>query len=234
MNTLIENFELYLNGSPAFALLAVFLGGLAASFTPCTYPMIPITVAIIGGKSIGSKKRLTGFLLSLIYVAGMATTYAVLGMIAALTGRFFGEINSSPWVFFIVGNILLILALIMMNVIPMPTFSSKIETGKMSGRGGVFLIGVASGLVAGPCTAPVLAIVLGYVATTKSVVFGGILLFVFAFGMGTVLLLAGSFSGFLTSMPKSGNWMNRFKVGISILMILAAEYFFVRMGQMLL
>ncbi len=230
----MNNFELYLNSAPVLALLVAFAGGVLASFTPCTYPMIPITVAVVGRRSVGEKKRYTGFLISLIYVAGMATTYAFMGMFAALTGRFFGEINSSPWSFFFVGNLLLILALIMLDVIPMPTFSSKIKTESLRGNGGVFLFGVASGLVAGPCTAPVLAVVLAYVASTGSVIFGGTLLFVFAFGMGTLLILAGTFSGFLSSLPKSGNWMNRIKGVIAVLMILAAEYFLIRMGQMLL
>ncbi len=234
MSELLSNMELYLQGSPIIALLVAFLGGLVASFTPCTYPMIPITVAVIGGKSIGEKGKLRGFLLSLIYVSGMALSYALMGMFAALTGRFFGEINSNPWVMFGLANFVMIFALVMLDVIQMPTLSLNLKQSQRKGNLGVFLIGMASGLVAGPCTAPILAIVLAYVATTKSVILGGSLLFVFAFGMGFILILAGTFSGFLSSLPKSGNWMIRVKKGVGFLLILVAEYFLIKMGQTLL
>jgi len=233
MTGFIENFELYLNTSPLLAIITAFAAGLITSFTPCTYPMIPITVGVIGNKSVGNKNKLSGFLYSLVYVSGMASTYAAMGMFAALTGRFFGEINSNPWIFFFIGNILFILALIMLDVIKMPTLAAHIRTDKKKGIFGIFLIGMASGLVAGPCTAPVLAIALAYVATTKSIILGGTVLFVFAFGMGALLILAGTFSGFLSSLPKSGNWMNRIKMVIAILMFAAGEYFLIKMGQML-
>ncbi len=233
MSEILSNMELYLQGSPLLALLVAFLGGLVASFTPCTYPMIPITVAVIGGKNLGGKGKFHGFVLSVIYVSGMAFSYAILGMFAALTGRFFGEINSNPWVFFLLANIVMIFALVMLDVIQMPTISANIKPTQRKGNFGVFLIGMASGLVAGPCTAPVLAILLTYVATTKSVILGGSLLFVFAFGMGFILILAGTFSGVLSSMPKSGMWMVRVKKGIGFLLILVAEYFLIKMGQQL-
>ncbi len=233
MTGFIENFEFYLQSSPLLAIFTAFIAGLITSFTPCTYPMIPITVGVIGSRSVGEKNKFTGFFYSLIYVSGMATTYAAMGMFAALTGRFFGEINSNPWVFLFIGNVLFILALVMIDVIRIPTFAAQIRTDKKKGVVGIFLIGMASGLVAGPCTAPVLAIALGYVATTKSVILGGVVLFVFAFGMGALLILAGTFSGFLSSLPKSGNWMNRIKMIIALLMFIAGQYFLIRMGQML-
>ncbi len=235
MEQFLEGMQFYLSGSPIIALGAALLAGIIASATPCTYPMIPITVAIIGSKSASDDcGRASAFFHSVLYVSGMATMYALLGMFAALTGNFFGEINSNPWVQFGMANLLFVLGLIMIDVIPMRTLSANIKTDALSGKKGIFVMGILSGLIAGPCTAPVLGVILAYVATTKSVVMGGASLFVFAFGMGTILILAGTFSGFISALPKSGQWMVRVKVGIALLMFGAGEYFLIKTGEMLL
>jgi thiol:disulfide interchange protein DsbD len=86
------------------SLFIAFAGGVLASLTPCVYPMIPITAGVIGHANIGGSRR-RGFVLSLIYVTGMALTYAALGVFAAATGRVFGGINSSPRPGIFVGNV---------------------------------------------------------------------------------------------------------------------------------
>ena len=97
---------------------------------------------------------------------------------------------------------------------------------------GIFLIGLTSGLIAGPCTAPVLGVLLAYVATTRNMILGGSLLFVFAFGMGTILLAVGTFTGLMAAIPRSGEWMNRIKKLLAIFMIGLAEYFLIKAGMM--
>ena len=87
------------------------------------------------------------------------------------------------------------------------------------------MIGLTSGFVLGPCTAPVLAVILGVVAARQSVFFGGSLLFAFSLGVGSLLVLVGTFAGILASLPKSGAWMTGVKKLSGIVMLAAGAYF---------
>ncbi|WP_457574481.1 cytochrome c biogenesis protein CcdA [Desulfolithobacter sp.] len=230
MEQFLSQVDSYLHGSILLAFVAAYAGGLLASLTPCVYPMIPITAGVVTNANVGGSRG-RGFLLSLAYVLGMACTYAALGLFAAATGRFFGTVNTSPWTFFLVGNIILLLGLGMLDVFRVPTFAPRISTG-IKGAPGVFLIGMASGLIAGPCTAPVLGALLAYVATTGNLLLGASLLFTFSFGMGGLLLVVGTFSGLLASIPRSGTWMVVIKKVMGFFMIGLAEYFLIQAGRM--
>ena len=166
MEFLLSQFDSYLQSSLIASVFIAFLGGILASLTPCIYPMIPITAGVIGHANIGGS-RWRGFGLSLTYVIGMALTYAALGVFAAATGRFFGTINSSPWTFVVVGNIILLFGLGMLDVIQIPTYAGRLGAQRL-GLGGIFLAGISSALVAGPCTTPVLGTLLAYTAHTRA------------------------------------------------------------------
>lgn len=218
-------------GSPLEILLA-FGAGVLVSFSPCVYPLLPITIGYIGASS--QKDKFHAFLLSLIYVLGMSITYCILGVFASLTGKIFGQISSSPISFFIIGNICILFGLSMLGVfevhIPAPLLN-KIKSPKS--KFSVFLLGLISGLIVGPCTAPVLGTILVFVATKQNLFYGVALLFSFAYGMGALLILAGTFSGILVNMPKSGKWMYTIEKIGGILLILAGEYFLINMGRSL-
>src|SRR4030042_6580105 len=155
MQAMLNSFEAYLQAGSVLAYAAVFAGGVLISFTPCVYPVLPITVVYSGGRSQGSKAR--GFILSLSYVLGMAVTYAAIGTVAAVTGQVFGQVAASPATNIVVGNICILMALSMLDVfhVPVPAFLSGASAGKRSGGGGgAFAIGLLSGLVVGPWPAP--------------------------------------------------------------------------------
>src|SRR3989304_8759723 len=94
MQTFLNSFHAYLQAGSVLSYAAVFAGGVLISFTPCVYPVLPITVGYIGGRSQGSKAK--GFFLSISYVLGMAALYAAVGSVAALTGRGFGRAAARP------------------------------------------------------------------------------------------------------------------------------------------
>lgn len=215
-------------------LVAAFFGGLLISLTPCVYPLIPVTVAVIGAQKAGSKFK--AFLLSLSYVIGIALTYSALGLFAALSGTLFGRIQTNPWTFFTVGNVCIILGLATLEVFDLSflfAFSSRVRARGMFGRGyfGNILAGMISGLVVGPCTAPALAVLLTYVATTQNVVLGAGLLFTFAMGMGCILILVGTFTSILTSLPKADVWTLKIKKVFGLLLIALGEYFLIKAGR---
>lgn len=231
----VENAAHYLQSSSLLAYLAVYAGGVLVSFTPCTYPVAPLTVAFIGAHSSGSK--LKGFVLSLVYVFGMALTYTAIGAAAALTGRLFGQIQSNPWMFFLMANVCLLMGLSMLGAFALPIrtprFVARLQPReKTRGAVGALLVGAASGLVMGPCTAPVLAVLLGFAATRQSVPYAMSLLFVFSFGMGTLLILLGTSAGVLANLPRSGMWMTRVNKIFGWLMIAAGEYFLLQAGML--
>lgn len=236
---MVENFinglSAYLQGSVSLSFLAVYLGGVLISFTPCVYPVIPITVAFIGARGDGSKGR--GFVLSLIYVTGMAVTYTILGAVAALSGRLFGQIQSNPWTYFLIGNLCVLMGLSMLDVftftVRTPAFVTRAQSRKQTrGIAGSFLVGAASGLVMGPCTAPALAVILGYAATRQNLALASSLMFVFAFGMGTLLILVGTFAGLLAAIPKSGAWMARISRIFGWILLGTGEYFLINAGML--
>ena len=233
IDNLLNNPEIYLQGSVIVAYIATYAAGIVTGLTPCCYPVIPITIAYIGAHQKGS--RWHGLAITLSYVLGMAITYTALGGFAALTGRLFGQFQSNPWLFFIIANICIVMGLAMLDVFMLPVRAPAFVTQFKPQEKGVvqsFLIGILSGLILGPCTAPVLAVLLTLVATKQSVVFGMTLLFVFALGMGTLLILLGTFAKLLVSMPRSGQWMTRINKLFGLIMIGAGEYFLIKAGTL--
>jgi cytochrome c-type biogenesis protein len=230
-----------LSGSPVTALPLLFLAGVLTSLTPCIYPMIPITAAIVGGGEVQpgeARSRLRPLLLSLTYVIGLALVYAALGLFAGLSGTMFGRISTNPWLYFAMANLLLFAALAMFDVIPirMPNFVlQRAATAGSGGRfGGAFVMGAMSGLVAAPCSAPVMIAVLTWVTETRSALLGFIYLFVFSLGMCTILVVVGVSSGTLSRLPRAGLWMVRIKKLFGIVMLGVAEYYLIKMGQLLI
>lgn len=214
------------------AVGAAFAGGILVSLSPCVYPMIPIVSAYVGSRTAGAKSRGRSFLLSFGYVAGMAAVYSLLGMVAALTGSFFGRISTSPWALLIVASILLLFALNILEVLPFPAwFAGWPMEPAAGGVLGALLVGAASGLVTSPCVSPVLFGLLTFVATTRSVGYGGSLLFAFSLGMGALLLAVGTFSGLAAALPRPGRWMVGVKKFLGLLLLGLAVYYLIRAGQ---
>jgi cytochrome c-type biogenesis protein len=177
-------------------------------------------------------------LLTLTYVLGLALAYASLGLFAGLTGTLFGSVSTNPWLYFAMANLLIIAALAMLDVIPVRVPSWLLTRAAAAGEGGglygVFVMGAVSGLVAAPCSAPVMAAVLTWVTSTKSGVLGFIYLFVFSLGMCTLLVVVGLFSGTVARLPRAGEWMVWIKRLFALIMLAVAEYYLVQMGQLLI
>ena len=208
------------------AFLIVFLGGLLTSLTPCVYPMIPITVAVIGAQASGGRMR--GFVLSLFYVLGIAVTFSVLGFLAARTGALFGAVAQHPVAIILIASIFLLMGLSMLGLFAMQmpsSLTSKLQGKKRSGAIGAFLTGLLAGLIVSPCISPLLVVILTWVARSGSVVMGVGLLFSFALGLGVLFILVGTFSGILKTLPRSGGWMELIERGFGILLIVLAIVF---------
>jgi len=216
------------------ALAAMFGAGLVTSLTPCVYPMIPIVAGVLGGTGAAerSRGRTAGY--TATYVLGLALVYASLGLVAGMTGSLFGAISSNPWAYFAIGNLLLLAALAMLDVIPVTVPAGLMAWAGRFGSGsyaGVFAMGATSGLVAAPCGAPAFAAALTFVTTTRSAVWGFLYLFVFSLGMSVLLVAVGLLSGFGASLPKAGRWTVWIKRSAGVILLGMAEYYFIQMGK---
>lgn len=222
-----------LSSSPLLALAALFGAGVLTSLTPCVYPMIPITASIISGTAKEGQSRGRTVGLTLTYAVGMALLYAILGAVAGLTGTLFGTVSASPWALFAIGNMLILFALAMLDVIPVPIPRRLMDwAGSREGGsyGAVFVLGASSGVVAAPCGAPAFAVVLTWVAATQAGFMGFVYLFVFSLGMTSLLIAVGIFSGTMSMLPRSGAWMVTVKRLAAVVMIGVAEYYFIKAG----
>lgn len=212
-----------LSGNPADFVIA-FFGGLLVSFTPCVYPLIPISAGFIGLESGGS--RLRGFALSFVYVTGIAVTYSILGLLASLTGMFFGTVSSNPVTIICVGALIIIFGFSMLDIvtIDLPDIKALRQIKKHSYIS-TFFLGLSSGLIISPCLTPVLGSILFYLAAKRFIVYGTLLLLSFAYGMGLILILAGIFSTLLVNMPKAGKWSGYVKKFCAFVLLGTGLYF---------
>ncbi len=223
-----------LDHSPIAAIATLFGAGVLTSLTPCVYPMIPITAGVIAGTAGENASRWRTVRLTLTYVGGLALLYALMGLLAGLSGSLFGTVAANPWARFAIGNLLLVFALAMFDVIPVriPARLSNWVGGLKGGTyPAVFLLGATSGIVAAPCGAPAFAVVLTWVSTTQSAILGFVYLFVFSLGMTVLLAIVGIFSGTLVLLPRAGTWMVWVKRVAGVIMLGMAQYYFIQMGM---
>lgn len=217
-------FKQSLSESLLFSFLIAFIAGLLTSLTPCVYPMIPITLAVLGQGSENRKKS-EQFLFSIAYVLGIATTFSLLGLAAAQFGFLFGSLLSQIWVLALVAIILLVMALSLFGLFEInpPAFLMNHATKKGTGRlVGAYVSGLFFGIVASPCVGPVLVAILAWVSTTQKPFLGFALLFTYAIGLGMLFLGLGFFSKVL---PRSGKWMVNVKRLMGIVVLGVSFYY---------
>ena len=204
--------------------IIIFFGGLALNLTPCVYPLIPITISFFGGNDTSKGKT---FWMALAYVLGIAVTYSVLGVVAALGGGLFGTLLTNPIVLIAIAAILVGLSLSMFGVYEfrLPTGLMTAASQSKAGIFGSFFMGLTLGIVAAPCVGPFVIGLLTYVAAQQSVVLGFSMFFTLAMGLGLPYLFLAMFSSKISAMPRSGAWMIGVRVIFGLVLIAMAIYF---------
>ncbi len=208
-----------------FSLLFVFLGGLALNLTPCVYPLIPITIGYFGGQSEGSTKRLA--MLGLLYVLGIALTYSIVGVVTSLTGAVFGSLLQNPYVIGFIVIVFITLALSQFGVYEFKLPDSWVMKagGAKSGAFGAFFMGLTMGIVAAPCIGPFVLGLVTVVAAKGDALYGFLMFFFLAIGLGLPYLFLAIFSGKIKSLPNAGVWMEGVKHIFGWILFAAAIYF---------
>jgi thiol:disulfide interchange protein DsbD len=214
-------------------LVGVFFAGLLLNTTPCVYPIIPITIGFFVNQSAAQKgkpKISRTFFMASMYVLGMALTYSLLGVIAAKSGGLFGAALQNPIVLIVLALVMVVLSLSMFGVyeFKLPEALNRMATSSTqstSGTLGAFVMGLTMGIVAAPCIGPFVLALLVHVGTKGSAVYGFMLFFVLALGLGLPYLVLGTFSGALKTLPRSGLWMVTVRKVFGLVLIGMALYF---------
>lgn len=213
-------------------VLASFFGfGVLLSLTPCMFPMLPILSGIIVGAGREGRpvSHGRGFMLSLVYVLGMAVMYAAAGVAAGLTGTLLSSAFQNPWMLGAFALIFVVLSFSMFGFyeLQLPTFlQSKVseESSHLKGGSlpGVAAMGALSAIIVGPCVAAPLAGALLYIGQSGDALLGGAALFAMALGHGLPLLVVGASAG--TLLPKSGPWMEAVKKAFGVILLATAAW----------
>lgn len=208
------------------ALLISFIGGVLTDLTPCVWPLIPVTLAIIGIRKDRSIK--SNFLAVLVMVTGMAVMYSLLGVAAALLGKSLGFLFQSVVFLIVIEIVLIVMGLLLLGFFELrlpSSWQTRLSGLQSKGTKGIFLVGLTLGLLAAPCVGPVVGPLLVYVANTKSVILGFTLLFTYALGMGLIFIILGVFYGTAQIKIKSGRWNVWLKKGLGVLVLGVALYY---------
>ena len=183
----------------------IFLAGLLTSLTPCMLSMLPITIGYIGGYE--AKSRVQAAAQSAWFSLGLATTLAALGIVAAFVGKVYGQVGIGLPI--IVSIIAILMGLNLLEALPiqLPSFdgmqwiSQDLPEGVRS-----YLLGLTFGLVASPCSTPVLATLLAWVSSSQDLILGGILLLAYAAGYVSPLIIAGTFTASIKKLLELRRW----------------------------
>lgn len=211
--------------SAGWIIAGFFLLGILLSLTPCVWPMFPILSGIIAGQGTNIGKR-RAFWLSISYVLGMAITYAVVGVIAGLTGSLLSTELQTPWALAAIATLFVLLALSMFGFyelqLPASLQTRLQPTGSNPTRStvAVFSAGAISAIVVGPCIAAPLAAALLYIGQTQDELLGAAALFSLALGKGVPLVIVGT--SLSAILPRSGIWMESIKRFVGVLLLATA------------
>lgn len=215
----------FLQPTSILGYVLVFLGGIVTSIGPCNVAMIPLIIGYVGGSKDLPKKR--AFSISLFFTLGLAITFMILGIIAALVGGLIGG-STRIW-YYLVAVVCFIIGLQMLGVLrfEMPGwFGGLREKIKTKGLFGALILGLVSGLVSSQCATPVLAAILTYVFAQKaSLIYGAVLLFIYSLGRGVPIILAGTFTGVLKNLRMAGKWSTYLEKTSGVIIVLVGFYF---------
>jgi len=202
VSTFLQNTSQYIHSNPWLALVAVFVGGILTASNPCVLAMISLMMSFVAGRKEERTGPARALAFSLVFVLGLALMFTGMGVFAALAGRIYGDISGIwKWV---VAGVCLVMGLHLMGILNF-TIPSPIKTPpKVRGFLGAFLLGLLFGIVSAPCAAPILIVVLTYLAGAKaSVAYGALLLLVYALGHSVLVIVAGTSMGAARKLVES-------------------------------
>lgn len=227
---ILGNLEKIFNSSPGLGLGASFLAGILVSFSPCIFPLIPITLSVVGATSVASRAK--GFLTSAIFVLGIATIYTIFGVAAALFHVIFEKLFMNPVTYIFLGVFFLFMGLSLFGIVKINFFSFSHNYKHKPTYPSIFVLGLISGLSIIPCNFPVLGSILTLISLQKDVAYGAIALFIFSLGYGSVLIVLGTFTSLIAKLPKQNKVVIIINKSLGVIMLIMGLYFFMKFGSL--
>lgn len=225
---LAANAGQYINTNPWLAIPAVFVGGILTASNPCVLAMIPLMMSFVAGRREEKPGVLRALGFSFVFVLGLSITFTVMGMIAALAGKIYGDVSGAwNWV---VAVVCVVMGLHLMGVltVPIPSLADRVQP-RTRGLLGALVLGLLFGLVSAPCAAPILVVLLTYLAGSgASVPYGGLLLLVYALGHSVLIIIAGTSMGAARTLienKKMSRTMDILRRGAGAVIVLVGVYF---------
>lgn len=231
MDEFVANAGQYIGANPWLALVAVFVGGVLTASNPCILVMIPLLMSFVAGRGDEKTGILHAFSVSMVFVLGLAITFTVLGMMAAFAGTLYGDVSGAwNWV---VAVVCLVMGLHLVGIltVPIPSLGDRVLP-KARGLAGALLMGLLFGLVSAPCAAPILVVLLTYLAGSgSSILYGGLLLLVYAIGHSVLILVAGTSMGAARTLienQKMTRTLETLRKGAGAVIVLIGVFFAVQ------
>lgn len=222
MESLIHNFSIFLSNNVWFALITAFLAGIVSSFSPCVLSTIPLIVGYVGGYAKKDKKL--AYWYSLIFCLGIIITFTLLGIASALLGRLFT--GAGRWWYIILGIIMLVVGLQLIGVIEFGNNSCKVPN-RRKGIAGAFFLGILGGVLSSPCSTPILAAILAYVASKGNILLGVLMLMLYSIGHCILIFMAGTSIGLVEEISNSSKTIfigKILKIILTIVIFVAGFY----------
>jgi cytochrome c-type biogenesis protein len=195
----VESLASIAQNNPAFAIVAVFVGGLISAASPCVLAIIPLVIGYVGGYSHGNNKR--ALIFALVFALGLSISFTLMGAAAGFIGSLLGL--TGKYFFWAIAAIAIVMGLSLLGLFEIRMPLQKNLKPKTSGLAGAFLMGLLFGFASSPCATPVLVVILAYAATRGQVLYGTLLLFVYAVAHCALIVLAGVVTGFVESFARS-------------------------------
>jgi len=223
MGDLLSNFGNLISNNIYFALGISFLAGIVSSFSPCVLSTLPLIVGYVGEAGVKDKK--TAFKYSLFFSIGLIITFTTLGIIFSIIGQFMNL--SGKWWYLILGLVMLLAGLRLTGVIGDGAEKSCKLPSKRRGFLGAFFLGILGGALSSPCSTPVLAAILAFVAQKGNILIGIFMLLLYSMGHSLLILLAGTSVGLveqLSASTKTRTFGMVLKLALGVLVIFLGLY----------
>lgn len=225
MNDFLSTLASLIEHSLWLAPLIALFAGVLTSLMPCCLSTLPLVIAYVGGTSQNDTKK--AFKLSLTYVAGSALTFTLLGVIASFFGGLIGK--GSTWWYIVLGILMVLMALQTFGIFNLIPSTYLVSKSKKTGYIGAFIAGVLGGVFSTPCSTPVLIALLAIVAGKGSVLWGVMLLLIYAVGNGALAVFFGTSVGMVKKLSQSekfGRVSKVLNIILGVVILLLGFYFF--------
>lgn len=225
INDILTDFSWLIRTGSIYAPLIVLIAGVLTSITPCSLSSVPLIIGYVGGT--GQKDTQKSFRLSVTFALGMTITFTIIGLFSSLMQKIVG--TTGKWWYLFLGILMLMMAIQTWGIYHFIKPNNLINKSERKGYFGALVSGLLGGLFSSPCATPVMVALMSMIAGTEGNIFWGILLFLlYAIGHSIIVILAGTFVGFvakINSISGYGKFAKAIQTVLGIIIFILGVFF---------